>query len=108
MSGAGQAAGKDILHTHDPKTASRTLPRAALSPLAPTNKIVAHDPHPHQHNQETPCSPQLDRVPFTPYVIVSLLREPATDTRSHGEQVPFSRAGAGATSTGALSSARRG
>ena len=90
LSGAGQAAGKDILHTHDPKTASRTLPRAALSPLAPTNKIVAHDPHPHQHNQETPCSPQLDRVPFTPYVIVSLLREPATDTRSHGEQVPFS------------------
>ena len=71
---------------------------------APTNKIVARDPHPHQRNQETPRSPQLDRVPFTPYVIASLLREPATDARSHGEQVPFSRE----TSTVLASVARPG
>ena len=72
---------------YDSRAASR-IPSCAAP--APTNKIVARAPHPHQYTQETPRSPQLDRVPFTPYVIASL-REPVTDTRSQHEQVPFSR-----------------
>ena len=82
----GRSDVRRSLSAYDSRAASR-IPSCAAP--APTNKIVARDPHPHQ--RRTPCSPQLDRVPFTPYVIASLLREPATDTRSHGEQVPFSR-----------------
>ena len=99
----GRSDVRRSLSAYDSKAASRIPPCAALSP-APTNKTIARTPHPHQHNQETPRSPQLDRVPFTPYVIASLLREPATDTRSQHEQVPFSRR----TSTVLASVARPG
>ena len=85
----GRSDVRRSLSAYDSRAASRIPSCAALSP-APTNKIVARDSHPHQYTQETPRSPQLDRVPFTPYVIASL-REPVTDTRSQHEQVPFSR-----------------
>ena len=83
----GRSDVRRSLSAYDSRVASR-IPSCATP--APTNKIVARAPHPHQYTQETPRSPQLDRVPFTPYVIASL-REPVTDTRSQHEQVPFSR-----------------
>ena len=86
----GRSDVRRSLSAYDSRAASRIPSCAALSP-APTNKIVARDSHPHQYTQETPRSPQLDRVPFTPYVIASLLRELATDARSREKQVPFSR-----------------
>ena len=81
----GRSDVRRSLSAYDSRAASR-IPSCAAP--APTNKIVARAPHPHQYTQETPRSPQL--VPFTPYVIASL-REPVTDTRSQHEQVPFSR-----------------
>ena len=86
----GRSDVRRSLSAYDSRVASRIPSCAALSP-APTNKIVARAPHPHQYTQETPRSPQLNRVPFTPYVIASLLRELATDARSREKQVPFSR-----------------
>ena len=83
----GRSDVRRSLSAYDSRAASR-IPSCAAP--APTNKIVARAPHPHQYTQETPRSSQLDRVPFTPYVIASL-REPVTDTRSQHEQVPFSR-----------------
>ena len=83
----GRSDVRRSLSAYDSRAASR-IPSCAAP--APTNKIVARDSRPHQYTQETPRSPQLDRVPFTPYVIASL-REPVTDTRSQHEQVPFSR-----------------
>ena len=53
LSGAGQTAGKDTPAHMIRKRPPGHYPVPPFSILAPTNKIVAHDPRPHQHDQRT-------------------------------------------------------